>query len=47
MWRLFLKNIERQVRGFPDGPVVRNPPANAGDQDSVPGTGDVHMPQSS
>ena len=26
--------------GFPDGSVVKNPPANAGDVDSIPGLGD-------
>ena len=36
---MFLKNTERQVMGFLDGPVVRNPPTNAGDRDSIPGTG--------
>ena len=25
--------------GFPDGSVVKNPPANAGDMDSIPGLG--------
>ena len=25
--------------GFPDGSVVKNPPANAGDTDSIPGSG--------
>ena len=27
------------VRGFLDGSVVKNPPANAGDADSIPGSG--------
>ena len=31
--------------GFPGGSVVRNPPANAGDTDSIPGPGRSHMPQ--
>ena len=26
-------------RGFPDGPVVKNQPAIAGDRDSIPGQG--------
>ena len=26
--------------GFPDGSVVKNPPANAGDVGSIPGLGD-------
>ena len=25
--------------GFPGGTVVKNPPANAGDADSIPGSG--------
>ena len=29
---------------FPGGPVVRNPPANAGDIGSIPGPGRFHMP---
>ena len=32
---------------FPGGPVVKNPPANAGDLGSVPGLGRFHMPQGS
>ena len=32
---------------FPDGPVVKNPPANAGDTGSSPGPGRSHMPRSS
>ena len=32
--------------GFPDGAVVKNPPANAGDMGSSPGPGRSHMPQS-
>ena len=34
------------VQGFPDGAVVKNPPANAGDTGSSPGLGRSHMPQS-
>ena len=30
---------------FPDGPVVNNPPANAGDIDLIPGPGRVHKVQ--
>ena len=37
------KGIERD---FPGGPVVRNPPSNAGDQGSIPGLGlRSHMPR--
>ena len=30
---------------FSDGPVVKNPPANAGDMGSIPGPGKSHMLQ--
>ena len=30
---------------FPGGPVVKNPPANAGDTGSTPGLGRSHMPR--
>ena len=30
-------------RDFPDGPVVENLPANAGDMGSIPGLGRFHM----
>ena len=33
--------------GLPDGAVVKNLPANAGDTGSSPGPGRSHMPQSS
>ena len=32
---------------LPGGAVVKNPPANAGDTDSIPGPGRSHMPRSS
>ena len=35
-----LKTLER---GFPDGTVVKNPPANARDTGSSPGPGRSHM----
>ena len=38
--------LKSQERGFPDGAVVRNPPANAGDRGSSPGLGGSHMPWS-
>ena len=31
---------------FPDVPVVKNPPAKAGDMGSIPDPGKSHMPQS-
>ena len=30
---------------FPDGPVVKNPPANAENTGSIPGLGRFHMPR--
>ena len=38
----FLQNMHED---FPDGPVVGNPPANAGDTGSIPGPGRFHMSQ--
>ena len=32
--------------GFLGGPVVKNPPANAGDMGSIPGPGRFHVPWS-
>ena len=29
---------------FPDGPMVKNPPVNAGDTGSIPGLGRSHIP---
>ena len=29
--------------GFPSSPVVKNPPANAGDMGSIPGPGKFHI----
>ena len=43
--RLYLKQIDNQ--GFPDGSVVRNPPANARDSSSIPDPGRADMPRSS
>ena len=39
-----IKNIIR--KDFPSGPVVKNPPANAGDTGLIPGPGRSLMPQS-
>ena len=30
---------EVEARNFPGGPVVKNPPSNAGDKGSIPGQG--------
>ena len=43
MYFMPFKNV---LRDFPDGAVVENPPANAGDTGSSPGPGRAHMPQS-
>ena len=49
---IFTKNLREiltghvlnlNVRGFPGGAVVKNPPANAGDTGSSPGPGRAHM----
>ena len=37
----------RDIQGFPDGSVVKNLPADAGDTGSNPDPGRSHMPQSS
>ena len=36
----------KDIRDFPGGTVVKNPPANAGDMGSSPGPGRSHMPRS-
>ena len=44
-----MKNYETMkinLRDFPGGAVVKNPPDNAGDTGSSPGPGGSHMPQS-
>ena len=40
----FLNNLS--VRTFLGGPVVKNPPTNAGGMGSIPGLGRSHMPRS-
>ena len=41
------ETVKNQImRDFPGGPVVKNPPANAGDTGSIPGPGRFHMPLS-
>ena len=42
----FYKQVVKAFQVFPDGSVVKNPPANAGDTDSIPGLGISHMPWS-
>ena len=36
--------FKKPHQDFPDGAVVKNPPANAGDTGSSPGPGIFHMP---
>ena len=38
------KTIKKWAGGFPGGPVVKNPPANAADRGSVLVQGMSHMP---
>ena len=38
------KGTKNSFQDFPGGPVVKNPPANAGDTDSTPGGGRFHVP---
>ena len=35
----WLKLVVNALEGFPDGSVIKNPPANAGDVGSIPGSG--------
>ena len=35
--------IKENLRDFPDGAVVTNPPASAGDTGLIPGPGRSHM----
>ena len=37
---------EQMDREFPGFPVVKNPPANPGDTDSITGPGQSHIPWS-
>ena len=39
------KKKKENVQGFPDGSVVKNLPAKAGDTSSIPGPRGYHMPQ--
>ena len=36
----------KTTKDVPGDPVVKNPPANVGDTDAIPGLGRSHMPQS-
>ena len=39
-------HLKLDIRDFPGGAVLKNPPANAGDVGSSPGPGRSHMPRS-
>ena len=38
-------SLQKYLLDFPDGPVIKNPPANAGDGGLIPGLGRSHMLQ--
>ena len=44
-WEMIFTHGLRQNPGFPGGPVVENPPANAGDMGSIPDPGRFHTSQ--
>ena len=45
-WDHLRQHAQKWPKGdFPDGPVVKNPPANAGDTGLIPALGRPHMPQ--
>ena len=43
---MFFSKTLMYTGDFPGGPVVKNPPANAGDMGLIPGRGRLHMPGS-
>ena len=46
LWfRLLYSSYKYSGLDFPSGPVVKNPPANAGDTGLIPAVGRLHMPQ--
>ena len=42
----WIKKNNNKTQDFPDGPLVKNPPANEGDTGWIPGMGRYYMPQS-
>ena len=46
--QIWIKEVKykNKMLGFPDGAVLKNPPANAGDVGSSPGPGRSHMSRS-
>jgi len=43
---IFYFYLKKSKEDFPGGPVVKNPPANAGDVGLIPGPERFHMPRS-
>ena len=43
---IFYYNKKKNYRDFPGSPVVKNPPANAGDTGSIHSLGRSYIPQS-
>ena len=41
-----LHTLKATAWGFPGGSVVKNPPASAGDRNSIPDPGRCHVPRS-
>ena len=41
--RRLKESSKLKAQDFPGGPVVKNPPASAGDMGSIPGPGRSHM----
>ena len=44
--RSITREIKRNPQDVPGGPVLKNPPANAGDVGLIPGVGRSHKQQS-
>ena len=42
--RRLKESSKLKAQDFPGGPVVKNPPASAGNTGSIPGTGGSYMP---
>ena len=42
-----ITDIKNSMEGLPGGPVVKNPPANAGNMGLIPGWGRCHVALSS
>ena len=40
-----IRQLNRHTSDFFSGPVIKNPPANAGNTGSIPGLGGSHLPQ--